>query len=315
MIKAEETQGFVGRPKRPRALILGPTKELTEQIAGVARALSHTAKFRTVGLTGSKTRKQQQVQLSGPVDVLVATPTRFLQHVRDGNVFYKDINWLVVDEADTMLADPTWAAELKTILVPLRERPDRPKVGGSWCLWGNGRVDRRWVIVPLKGTAGSIKYARSFSHIWLFACMQAGVVLVSATMNKLIRRLIASDFPGARMLETSSLHKGIAGSRHVFMRQPPGRDKLDLLGDMLAPDARQQTKVWGMNESVAGSAGESEWLRMCGSRQGVHMRTRTHTFITRCSYDGCHKQLTTTDLIYGRWSTMHDTPHHCSMNI
>ncbi len=68
----------------------------------------------------------------------------------------------VVDEADTMLADQTWAAELKSILQPLRARPDRPK---------------------------------------------ANVVLVSATMSKPIRRLIASDFPGIRMVETSSLHK------------------------------------------------------------------------------------------------------------
>lgn len=55
MIKTQEKEGFVGRPKRPRALIIGPTKELTEQIAGVAKALSHIVKIRTVGLTGSKT--------------------------------------------------------------------------------------------------------------------------------------------------------------------------------------------------------------------------------------------------------------------
>ena len=35
MIKQQELEaGFVPRPKRPRALILGPTKELAEQIAG-----------------------------------------------------------------------------------------------------------------------------------------------------------------------------------------------------------------------------------------------------------------------------------------
>lgn len=59
--------------------------------------------------------------------MVVATPTKFLQHVKEGNVYYKDISWLVVDEADTILADPTWAEEVKKILVPLRARPDRPK--------------------------------------------------------------------------------------------------------------------------------------------------------------------------------------------
>ena len=76
---------------------------------------------------GSK--KQQQLVLSGPIDIVVATPTRFLQHVKEGNVYFKDINWLVVDEADTILADQGWAAELKTILQPLRARADRPKAG------------------------------------------------------------------------------------------------------------------------------------------------------------------------------------------
>eukprot|EP00955_Chlamydomonas_euryale_P001022 11906-Chlamydomonas_euryale.AAC.2 len=63
-------------------------------------------------------------------------------------------------------------------------------------------------------------------------------------MSKAVRRLIATDFPGVKTIETSSLHKGIAGSRHRFLRVPPGRDKLDLLGEVLAQDTQQQTKVW-----------------------------------------------------------------------
>ena len=46
---------------------------------------------------------------------------------------------------------------------------------------------------------------------------------------------MATDFPGIRMLETSSLHKGIAGSKHQFVTLPPGRDKLDLLDDVSHP--------------------------------------------------------------------------------
>ncbi|GAX78605.1 hypothetical protein CEUSTIGMA_g6044.t1 [Chlamydomonas eustigma] len=198
LIKLQEQDGFIPKPKRPRVLILGPTKELAEQIAGVAKALCHAAKFRAACLTGSTTKKQQQVKLLGPIDIVVATPTRFLQHVKDGNIFYKDINWLVIDEADTILGDETWAKEVRTILTPLRSRVDRPK---------------------------------------------AQVVLVSATMSKPIRRLIATDFPGIRMIETSSLHKGIAGSKHQFVTLPSGRDKLDVLDDVIAPSLRQQGKV------------------------------------------------------------------------
>jgi hypothetical protein len=53
--RQEEHDGFVGKPRRPRVIVLSPTRELTEQIAGVARQLSHHAKLRTVALsTGVK---------------------------------------------------------------------------------------------------------------------------------------------------------------------------------------------------------------------------------------------------------------------
>lgn len=37
----------------------------------------------------------QDAKLSGPVDILVASPTKVLQHVKDGNLFYRDVRWLV----------------------------------------------------------------------------------------------------------------------------------------------------------------------------------------------------------------------------
>ena len=48
----EEQQGHPCKPKRPRALVLGPTRELTDQIARVAKGLSHHAKFRAVCVNG-----------------------------------------------------------------------------------------------------------------------------------------------------------------------------------------------------------------------------------------------------------------------
>ena len=48
----EDQQGLAGKPKRPRALVLGPTRELTDQILRVAKGLSHHAKFRAVCVNG-----------------------------------------------------------------------------------------------------------------------------------------------------------------------------------------------------------------------------------------------------------------------
>ena len=53
MLKAEEAAGESGRrPRRPRALVLGPTRELTDQLLRVAKTLSHHEKFRSVCVNG-----------------------------------------------------------------------------------------------------------------------------------------------------------------------------------------------------------------------------------------------------------------------
>jgi superfamily II DNA/RNA helicase len=53
MMKAEEAAGAPpGAPRRPRALVLGPTRELTDQLLRVAKALAHHEKFRSICVNG-----------------------------------------------------------------------------------------------------------------------------------------------------------------------------------------------------------------------------------------------------------------------
>ncbi|KAL6757569.1 P-loop containing nucleoside triphosphate hydrolase protein [Haematococcus lacustris] len=196
MKRQEREQGFVSRPKRPRVLVLGPTKELAEQITGVAKALSHHVKLRVTcaNSTGLPLNKQVEI-LSRPNDLVVSSPTKLLQHVKEGNLFYRDVQWLVIDEADTIFAEG-WGQELGEILTPLRAKTN-----------------------------------------------PASVMLVSATMTKPIKRLLASQFPDIKTLQTASTHFGIAGSQHLFTCLPAGRDKMDLLLDVLSPDVRRLRKV------------------------------------------------------------------------
>eukprot|EP00798_Chlamydomonas_sp_ICE-L_P028651 gene28651-31821_t len=127
LVKAQElvggAGGFVHRPKRPRVLILGPTKELTTQIRNVAKSLSHQLKFRTALANATHKMSDQKRKLATPVDILVATPTRFLQHIRENNVFYIDIQWLVIDEADSMFSEG-WGEELQEIIAALKKKPE-----------------------------------------------------------------------------------------------------------------------------------------------------------------------------------------------
>ena len=48
----EEFHGVIPRLKRPRALVLLPSRDLAAQVLSVAKSLCHVAKFRAVGLIG-----------------------------------------------------------------------------------------------------------------------------------------------------------------------------------------------------------------------------------------------------------------------
>jgi superfamily II DNA/RNA helicase len=92
------------RPKRPRLLVLAPTRELAVQITQVVKSMSHSVKLSTQALVGGQDKGTQRKAMEGrPVDVVVATPGRLLQQWRDGNVFLGSIETVVLDEMDTML--------------------------------------------------------------------------------------------------------------------------------------------------------------------------------------------------------------------
>ena len=65
LLKDAEAQGEErAKPKRPRAIILGPTRELTDQILGVAKSMSHFAKFRSACVNGGETRHMVESALT-----------------------------------------------------------------------------------------------------------------------------------------------------------------------------------------------------------------------------------------------------------
>ncbi len=87
----------------PRALILAPTKELTVQIADHATQLGRYTDLRIVALFGGVGPKTQIETLKSGVDLVIATPGRFLELYLKGELVTKHINILVIDEADRMM--------------------------------------------------------------------------------------------------------------------------------------------------------------------------------------------------------------------
>lgn len=77
----EQAQGARAKPKRPRALVLVPTRELALQVRDVARGLGKLVRSSVAVVHGGVPEAPQRKQFTWPVDVLVATPGRLLQHL------------------------------------------------------------------------------------------------------------------------------------------------------------------------------------------------------------------------------------------
>jgi ATP-dependent RNA helicase RhlE len=95
--------GTKRRPKTARALILAPTRELAVQIEEAIRLFSKGAHVSTALVLGGVSRFQQIKKIAPGVDVLIATPGRLMDLIREGAVVLADTKWLVLDEADRML--------------------------------------------------------------------------------------------------------------------------------------------------------------------------------------------------------------------
>ncbi|XP_075651413.1 DEAD-box ATP-dependent RNA helicase 39-like [Castanea sativa] len=121
----EALYGMLMRPRRPRAVVLCPTRELSEQVFRVAKSISHHARFRSTMVSGGGRVRPQEDSLNNPIDMVVGTPGRVLQHIEEGNIVYGDIKYVVLDEADTMF-DRGFGPDIQKFLGPLKNRASKP---------------------------------------------------------------------------------------------------------------------------------------------------------------------------------------------
>ncbi|KAL3797170.1 hypothetical protein ACHAW5_006032 [Stephanodiscus triporus] len=110
------------RPRRPRALVLAPTRELARQILSVLKSVGHVCKVSCDILVGGDDYGAQRKRLADrPVDVLVATPGRLVKHRDAGDVYLGSVRHVVVDEMDTML-EQGFQGDLGRLLHPMLYR-------------------------------------------------------------------------------------------------------------------------------------------------------------------------------------------------
>jgi len=92
-----------GSERKPRVLVLVPTRELALQVDSQFERFSNRCGIRTVTIYGGVGMEKQERLLSRGVDVVVATPGRLYDHISRGNADLSNVKMLVLDEADRML--------------------------------------------------------------------------------------------------------------------------------------------------------------------------------------------------------------------
>jgi ATP-dependent RNA helicase RhlB len=107
----------------PRALIIAPTRELVVQIESDARLLGRFTGLRTLVVFGGVDYAKQRDALRGPVDLLIGTPGRLIDYLKQRVWSASRVEVLVLDEADRMF-DMGFIADIRWILRRLPE-PER----------------------------------------------------------------------------------------------------------------------------------------------------------------------------------------------
>jgi superfamily II DNA/RNA helicase len=91
------------RSKGPRVLVLTPTRELAQQVSDAATKYGKNMRVKVVSILGGMPYPLQNKLLSSPVDILVATPGRLIDHIERGRIDFSRLEMLIMDEADRML--------------------------------------------------------------------------------------------------------------------------------------------------------------------------------------------------------------------
>jgi ATP-dependent RNA helicase RhlE len=99
---APEERGFT------RVLVLAPTRELCGQIEDDVQGFTYHTDLTSIAVYGGVPMDAQERALKSGVDIVVATPGRLMDHMRNGAVAFDKLDTLVLDEADRMMDMGFW---------------------------------------------------------------------------------------------------------------------------------------------------------------------------------------------------------------
>jgi superfamily II DNA/RNA helicase len=115
MIARLSAEGGNARPNHPRGLVLVPTRELAMQIADALMPFAKSLGLWCRIAVGGTSFTRQVDALRRGIDLLIATPGRLSDHVRQGTCVLSEVSCVALDEADQM-ADMGFLPQVREIL-------------------------------------------------------------------------------------------------------------------------------------------------------------------------------------------------------
>ena len=109
------TKRTAEKPNGPRALVLTPTRELADQVLTNIKTFIGGSWLKAGLVVGGVSYTPQIKMLQKPLDILVATPGRLMDHMREGRVDLSQVEIVILDEADRML-DMGFSKPVETIV-------------------------------------------------------------------------------------------------------------------------------------------------------------------------------------------------------
>ncbi|GMN42287.1 hypothetical protein TIFTF001_011497 [Ficus carica] len=117
-LRQEEVEGLsMSSSQSPRLVVLVPTAELASQVLGVCRSMSKSGvPFRSMVVTGGFRQRTQLENLQQGVDVLIATPGRFMFLMKERVLQLSNLRCAVLDEVDILFKDEDFEPVLQSLI-------------------------------------------------------------------------------------------------------------------------------------------------------------------------------------------------------
>ncbi|WP_386066352.1 DEAD/DEAH box helicase [Tahibacter sp. UC22_41] len=172
------------QPRKVRALVLTPTRELAVQVHDSIRAYGKNIRFNSTTIFGGVGMGGQVQALKRGMDLIVATPGRLIDHLDQRTLNLRDVEILVLDEADRML-DMGFLPALKKILGQLPRQRQNLMFSATYA------EDIRKLATELLNDPAQIQIAQQNS---VAATVEHRVYAVDAERKKdLLIELLAQD--------------------------------------------------------------------------------------------------------------------------